>query len=268
MKTGGNVVLQDLTPKSASYRESMKIKTTFNKFFLKGIFIAVALMLPIACYANGPTVVIYRSASSGKPLHTRTVETSALDMQKRLVMKTILYVIDTKRGEATDSQIIGTETQVYNPDTGQLTHHSITGVAPYPVQVNATYAISPGNAKNVGEIGYHPSSSNTTIHIRTVETSKEDTQKRLIMKRILYVHDTENDGFVAFSEVIGVETQVYNPDSGQVTHLSIVGVAAYPLEANNAYIILAPGARNVSIKGNNNNVTMGGDQIPPPPALP
>jgi len=48
------------------------------------------------------------------------------------------------------------------------------------------------------------------------------------MKTILYVRDTENEGKLD-SQIIGAETRVYNPDTVQITHVSIVGLAAYPL---------------------------------------
>lgn len=118
-------------------------------------------------------------------------------------------------------------------------------------------------AGDVAVIGYDLPANGATIQVRKIETNALDAQKHLVMKTILYVHDTEADGKIN-SQIIGTETRVYNPDTAQVTHVSVVGIAAYPVEANGAYIVTAPGARNVSIKGDNNKVTLGGDRIPLP----
>ena len=242
-------------------------------------------------------------------VQVRKVETIALDTQKKLVMKTILYVRDTENEGKLDSQIIGAETRVYNPDTVQITHVSIVGLAAYPIEVNGAYIIAAPGAKNVflkgnnnnitnggdrilppsvrlsqdsgvqanskinnlsqkdaDTIGYKFPANSTTVQVRKVETNALDTQKRLVMKTILYVHDTESEGNLV-SQIIGTETRVYNPDTAQVTHVSVVGIAAYPIEVNGAYVIAAPGAKNVLLKGDNNKITLGGDIIPPPPTF-
>lgn len=118
-------------------------------------------------------------------------------------------------------------------------------------------------AKDVETIGYKFSSSRATLQVRKVETTALDAQKRVVMKMVLYVTDTEAEGKVD-AQVIGAETRVFEPSTGQVTHVSFVGVAAYPVEANGAYVIIAPGAKNVAFKGDNNQITMGGSLTPSP----
>lgn len=118
-------------------------------------------------------------------------------------------------------------------------------------------------AKDVETIGYKFSSSRATLQVRKVETTALDAQKRVVMKTVLYVTDTEAEGKID-TQVIGAETRVFDPNTGKVTHVSLVGVAAYPVEANGAYVIIAPGARNVSVNGDNNQITMGGNLAPSP----
>jgi hypothetical protein len=119
-------------------------------------------------------------------------------------------------------------------------------------------------AKDSGTIGLNSSSNSFPMQVRKVETNAFSPQKKLMMKTILYVHDKKNAGEID-SQIVGTETRIYSPVTGQVTHISVVGVAAYPIEANSAYVIVAPGAKNVKFKGNNNYITVGGNRIPPPP---
>lgn len=112
-------------------------------------------------------------------------------------------------------------------------------------------------------IGYVPVANGVRIQVRKVETVSFDKQKRMAMKVILFIHDADDHGNLN-SHIIGSETRVYNPETGQVTHVSVVGVAPYPIEANGAFVVVAPGAKNVSLKGDNNIVTLGGESVPPP----